>query len=92
MRNRKTFSKNTLVLIILFVIILASGGFFLGYRPYTRIKAKGNEVMVAAKKVSASFKTNSLALMIFPFASNKNAGTPMRRNSFLFIELIICGF
>ncbi len=63
-RNRKAKVIGGIAGIIVGVLVIVGlAGFFLGYLPYTRIRAKGEVVMAGAQKMKTSFKENDIELV-----------------------------
>lgn len=64
-KKRITSTKYTKLFAVLtfIVVVLFSIGFFFGYLPYKRIRAKGEVVMASAKKMKDDIKQNDIDLV-----------------------------
>lgn len=57
------FNRKTVGIIAGVLVFVILAGYFLAYRPYTQIRAKGEVVMATAKKMKADIKENDIDLL-----------------------------
>lgn len=61
--KKRRMKKKLSISAVVFLLVLGLIGYFLIYRPYSRIRAKGEVVVASAKELKAVFKENNIDLL-----------------------------